>query len=82
MTIVLNFLNNQYRRSWVVSVVCKDSSPSEPLVLGVLLLLVGVEGHLLVVVLESCQVLTSLGELSLLHALAHVPEDKDMFTYS
>jgi len=36
----------------------------------------GVDAHLLVVLLEGGQILASLGELALLHALTHVPVDE------
>ena len=54
----------------------KWSRPLEVLarvVLGV----VGVEADLLVVLLEGSHVLAGLGELALLHTLAHVPEGGD-----
>merc|ERR1711893_454260 len=36
----------------------------------------GVNSHLLVILLQGSQILTGLGELSLLHTLTHVPVDE------
>nr|ACN31580.1 unknown [Zea mays] len=46
------------------------------LVLGLNLLLQGVAGNLLVIALEGSQVLTGLGEFTLLHTLTNVPVDE------
>merc|ERR1711988_298483 len=80
---MLCLLQSNAPQSWSTFILqkTKQESVRRHLVLLALLLtlaLSGLSADLLVVLLESSQVLTGLGELALLHTLADIPVDEGM----